>query len=179
MVSSTLHCRVQILPRVRFSAYSHMDHMDLYITGNGLLIPERYRNDNFGPIVVPYAGAVGDNFILMGDNARPHRARLVQTSLGDEGAARIDWPACSADVNPIEHVWYMLGRRITTRQMPPTTMRDLETSLLQEWQSIPQEVEDSFISSTPRRCAACLAVAGDHLISVTILHAKPRNVEAT
>ncbi|GFW78222.1 transposable element Tcb2 transposase [Trichonephila clavipes] len=29
------------------------------------------------PIVVPYAAAIGDDFILMDDNCRPHRANLV------------------------------------------------------------------------------------------------------
>ncbi|GFW26777.1 transposable element Tcb2 transposase [Trichonephila clavipes] len=42
------------------------------------------------------------------------------------------------DLNPIEHVWDMLGRRIAARPRPPATVRDLEIALLEEWNSIPK-----------------------------------------
>ncbi|GFV65647.1 transposable element Tcb1 transposase [Trichonephila clavipes] len=49
------------------------------------------------------------------DNARPHRANIVDECLHSEDITRIDWPAYSPDLNPIEHVWDMLGRRIAAR----------------------------------------------------------------
>ncbi|GFW37359.1 uncharacterized protein TNCV_859661 [Trichonephila clavipes] len=48
----------------------------------------------------------------MDDNARPHRSRLVENMLEAETIQRMEWTACSPDLNPIEHVWDMLGRRI-------------------------------------------------------------------
>jgi hypothetical protein len=36
----------------------------------------RYRDEIHAPIVRLYAGAIGDDFILMDDNARPHRASI-------------------------------------------------------------------------------------------------------
>ncbi|GFW08765.1 dna-mediated transposase [Trichonephila clavipes] len=59
------------------------------------------------------------------DNARPHRARLVENMLEAETIQRMEWPACSLDLNPIEHVWDMLGRRIAALPRPPATVRDL------------------------------------------------------
>ncbi|GFT45725.1 transposable element Tcb1 transposase [Trichonephila clavipes] len=44
------------------------------------------------------------------DNARPHRARLVENMLEAETMQRMEFPACSPDLNPIEHVWDMLRR---------------------------------------------------------------------
>ncbi|GFU12905.1 uncharacterized protein TNCV_3574331 [Trichonephila clavipes] len=31
----------------------------------------------------------------------------------------MDWPARSPDLNPIEHVWDFLGRRLAARTLPP------------------------------------------------------------
>ena len=33
----------------------------------------RYRDEILHPIMRPFAGAIGDDFILIDDNARPHR----------------------------------------------------------------------------------------------------------
>ncbi|GFS78505.1 transposable element Tcb2 transposase [Trichonephila clavipes] len=77
---------------------------DLYIIRDGPLTARRHRDEILRPIVVPYAGAIGDDFILMDDNCRPHRANLVEDFLFQEGIVRMEWPACSPDMNPIEHV---------------------------------------------------------------------------
>jgi hypothetical protein len=61
----------------------------------------RYRDEILHPIVRPYAGAVGDGFILMDDHCRPHRARVVTDYLENEKIERIEWPSCSPDMNPI------------------------------------------------------------------------------
>ncbi|GFS74446.1 transposable element Tcb2 transposase [Trichonephila clavipes] len=44
---------------------------DLYIIRDGPLTARRYRDEILRPIVVPYAAAIGDDFILMDDNCRP------------------------------------------------------------------------------------------------------------
>ncbi|GFW96822.1 transposable element Tcb2 transposase [Trichonephila clavipes] len=105
---------------------------DLYIIRDGPLSARRYRDEILRPIVVPYAAAIGDDFILMDDNSRPHRANLVENSLFEEGIVRMEWPACSPDMNPIEYVWDALGRRVAGRQPPPKTLQELERALLEE-----------------------------------------------
>ncbi|GFV45854.1 transposable element Tcb2 transposase [Trichonephila clavipes] len=63
---------------------------DLYIIRDGPLAARRYRDEILRPIVVPYAAAIGDDFILMDDNSRPHRANLVEDSLFEEGIVRME-----------------------------------------------------------------------------------------
>ncbi|GBM84330.1 hypothetical protein AVEN_209701-1 [Araneus ventricosus] len=74
------------------------------VSMNGTLTFQRYRDEILRPIVVPYAAAFGDEFILMDDNARLHCARLVDNFLVDEGILRMDWPENPPDMNSIEHV---------------------------------------------------------------------------
>ncbi|GFU60547.1 transposable element Tcb2 transposase [Trichonephila clavipes] len=80
-------------------------HTDLNIIRDGPLTARRYRDEILRPIVVPYVAAIGDDFILMDYNCRPHhRANLVEDFLFEEGIVRMELPACSPDMNPIEHV---------------------------------------------------------------------------
>ncbi|GFT07388.1 protein ZBED8 [Trichonephila clavipes] len=63
----------------------------------------------------------------------------------------MDWPAYSPDLNPIEHVWDMLSRRISARQPLTTCLPELRRALLDEWCNIPQDQIDNLILSMPRR----------------------------
>ncbi|GFU91139.1 transposable element Tc3 transposase [Trichonephila clavipes] len=97
-------------------------------------------------------GAMGAKFLFIDDNARPHRANIVDECLQSEDITRMGLPAYSPDLNPIAHVWYMLGRRIAAGQPPPTCLPELRRALLYEWCNIPQHQIDNLILSMPRRC---------------------------
>ena len=58
----------------------------------------------------------------MDDNSCPHHAHLVNEFLHDDNIARLEWPACSPDMNPIEHAWDTLKRAVFGRDDPPTTL---------------------------------------------------------
>ncbi|GFW41174.1 transposable element Tcb2 transposase [Trichonephila clavipes] len=49
-----------------------------------------------------FLSAMGAEFLFMDDNARPHRANIVNECLQSEDITRMDWPAYSPDLNPIE-----------------------------------------------------------------------------
>ncbi|GFW46646.1 transposable element Tc3 transposase [Trichonephila clavipes] len=100
--------------------------------------------------------------LFMDDNARPHRANIIDECLQSEDITRMDWPAYSPELNPIEHVWDMLGRRIAARQPPSTFLPELRRALLDEWCNIPHDQIDNLILSMPRHCKACIAPFGRH-----------------
>ncbi|GFV97515.1 transposable element Tcb1 transposase [Trichonephila clavipes] len=109
-----------------------------------------------------FRGTMGAELLFMDKNARPHRANFVDECLQSEDITRMDWSAYSPDLNPIEHVWGMLGRRIAARQPPPTCLPELRRSFLDEWCNISQDQIDILILSMPRRCKACIASSGRH-----------------
>ncbi|GFX07816.1 DDE_3 domain-containing protein [Trichonephila clavipes] len=80
---------------------------------------------------------MGAEFLFMDDNARSHHANIVNEYLQSEDITRMDWSAYTTDLNPIEHVWDMLDRRIAARQLPPTCLPELRRVLLDEWCNIP------------------------------------------
>lgn len=155
-----------ITPRIPFGGGSVMvwagvsfnARTDLVLVENGSLTADRYITQCLAEHVVPYAEFVGPNFILMQDNARPHVARVVTEYLDQVNIERFQWPSRSPDLNAIEHVWDMLGRRIRNRHLE--TLPDLRTALLEEWQNIPQEAIQNCIASMPRRMIEVIRARG-------------------
>ncbi|GBN24624.1 Transposable element Tcb1 transposase [Araneus ventricosus] len=54
---------------------------DLHVFPHGTVNAQAYRDDILHAYVHPYAGAIGDDFLLQDDNARSHRARIVDDYL--------------------------------------------------------------------------------------------------
>ena len=75
----------------------------------------------------------------MDDNARPHRSRVVTAYLQSEAVTSVPWPTMRPDLNPIEHIWNMLGRCIHAREPPVQNIRQLEAALHREWQKLSQQ----------------------------------------
>ena len=86
----------------------------------------------------------------MDDSSRSHRPLLVNEFLHDNNIARLEWPACSPDMNPIEHVWDMLKRAVFGRGYPPTTLRDLRRFAVEEWMNLDQQDLKELVDSMPR-----------------------------
>ncbi|GFV24352.1 transposable element Tcb2 transposase [Trichonephila clavipes] len=56
-------------------------HTDLHVFHGGTVAGLRYRDEILDPYVRTYAAAIGNDFLLMDDNARPQRAQIVEEYL--------------------------------------------------------------------------------------------------
>ena len=147
---------------VVWAGISAQGKTDLHVIDNGTLTALRYVNEILDVYVRPYAGAVGENFILMDDNARAHRARITDQYLEQATIVRMEWPARSPDLNPIEHAWDMLQTAVSSRPMQPASVQELRQALLEEWDQILQYKIRRLIGSMRRRCQAVIEARGHH-----------------
>ena len=124
---------------------------------NGTLTGQRYINEVLQPVVLPFVQQH-----LQDNNARPHRARIVQQFLQHNNVDHLDWPARSPDLSPIEHVWDILGQSVRQSVPRPRTLQTLGAALQEEWRRIPQLQIARLIRSMRRRCVACIDATGGH-----------------
>ncbi|GFV98709.1 transposable element Tcb1 transposase [Trichonephila clavipes] len=111
-----------------------------------LIWRERGSRNHPSNIIERDRGAMGLQFLFMDDNAPCHRTVAAEQLLESEDIERMDWPARSPDLNPIEHVWDFLGRRLAAPTLPPVTIRELRLALQDEWAAMPQQLIDTLHS---------------------------------
>ena len=123
----------------------------------------RYRDEILDVTVRPHFQQFqAEQPISMHDNARPHRARLVDAYKVRHNINSLQWPSMSPDLNPIEHAWDALQKAVNARQPPVTTLQELEVALHQEWNQMPQRTCRNLVQSMGRRCQAVLEARGGH-----------------
>jgi transposase len=131
---------------------------------NGNITAQRYIHNVLQPTLLPFLAQHGgpNRFIFQQDNATPHTARVTQQFLQQNGVRVMAWPAMSPDMNCIEHLWDILGRRIDHHVPRVQTRGDLIAALQYHWNNIPQQQIRRLVMSMPRRLQHCLAANGGH-----------------
>ena len=91
-------------------SYDHMLQMEVV---NGTLNSQKYRDEILEADVTPSLNSLEcQNMVLQYDNARPQRARIIEEYRNLQNITSFPLPSLSLDLNPIEHLFNELGRRV-------------------------------------------------------------------
>lgn len=101
-----------------------------------------------------------DDIIFQQDNDPKHTSKKAKECFQELGLTVLEWPAQSPDLNPIEHLWDHLKRKLAAQPTQPTGMLDLWQRVEEEWEAIGQDVVINLIDSMPRRVEAVLKAKG-------------------
>ena len=110
------------------------------IVVQGNLNARGYINQILQPEAVPFLQRHGPA-ILMHDNARPHVAMIFRQFLNRNNVNVLPWPAVSPDMNPIEHIWEYLGRKVRARGNVHN-LRNLENALFKNGITFPTSLSE-------------------------------------
>lgn len=105
------------------------------------------------------------DFVFQHDRDPKHTARIVHEylesiHLTEEEGTLLMWPAQSPDLNPIEHMWAELKRRLAAYPEYPKNCRELWERIGREWYAIPRAFCQKLIKSMPHRLAAVYRARG-------------------
>ncbi len=66
----------------------------------------------------------------------------------------MEWPSMSPDLNPIEHMWGILKRKVEKHHV--SNIQQLRDVSMEEWKTMPATTCAALVNSMPRRIKAVL-----------------------
>ncbi|KAH9083242.1 hypothetical protein LEN26_021043 [Aphanomyces euteiches] len=101
-----------------------------------------------------------EHFIFQQDNAPIHKARIIDSFFDDNAIETLPHPPQSPDLNPIEHLWELIGRKLSKK--PANSIQNLKTKIEAIWNQIPVEYVQKLIMTMPKRLDMVIANRGGH-----------------
>ena len=83
----------------------------------------------------PSLQKLGRTAVFQHDNDPKHTSKMTTAFLKRLKVKVMRWPSMSPDLNPIEHLWGILKRKVKERQV--SNIRQLREIIMEEWKNIP------------------------------------------
>ena len=129
----------------------------VFINGNAA----RYQHEVLDAEVIPLLRNHRGRQLLH-DGVLAHRARSTTAYLNANNVLNVvDFPPKSPDLNIIENIWEERNRRVGKTGTIPTTLNHLRAKLFYEWNNLPQNYVQRYVTLMRRRCLTIVNSAGD------------------
>ena len=109
---------------------------------------------------IKFYGLSAKIVIFQHGNDPKHTAKCVKEWLTGQPFDVLKWQTQSPVLNPIEHLWAQLKRRLATYGHPPTGMTEIWERVQEEWEKSDQQFIAHLIESMPLRVQAVLKEQG-------------------
>jgi transposase len=161
-----------VQPTVKFNGGSNMIWGCMTSQGVGSLCHieetldgELYREilkDDLLVHTLQWYGLKVKDIIFQQDNDPKHTAKLTKQWLIDNKVTTLDWPSQSPDLNPIEHLWDEIDRRLRKLPSKITSKKDLWEKIQDIWNQISIIDCLKLIETMPTRIQDVLKAKGSY-----------------
>ncbi|CAI9619393.1 unnamed protein product, partial [Staurois parvus] len=103
--------------------------------------------------MIPSLRRLGRRAVFQHDNDPKHTSKTTTVLLKKLRVKVMDWPSMSPDLNPIEHLWGILKRKVEERKV--SNIHQLRDVVMEEWKRTTVATCEALVNSIPRGLRQC------------------------